>query len=290
MPRSTVRIGLVGESLQPQDPRQREPCDHSLVELKAHDVRAVRGSNVALQHALGVAARPRLLSEEVEGDAHQPIADERVGGIARLRRHGAKLLRKPHPLARAPVVHVTAPESPQRTQLMVGVLESLGQLQRGRPGRTRLALGPRRAHQRPAERRLQLHLGAGVAPRSRGERRQRALDPRPTLAEQGTLKPERHRGDRQRDTEGRVSPGGERPIERRAQIIERRAVRGQPLGGRLGVPLRVRAFEEITVILGMAPRAALDLAALGELLAGVGARRFEQPIRRDGAAEIDRDQ
>jgi hypothetical protein len=62
--------GLVGESLQPQDPRQREACDHSLVELKAHDVRAVRGSHVALQHPLGVVTRQRLLSEEVEGDAH----------------------------------------------------------------------------------------------------------------------------------------------------------------------------------------------------------------------------
>jgi len=96
--------------------------------LKAHDVRAVRGSHVALQHPLGVVARPHLLAEEVEGDTHQPIADERVGGITRLRRHGAKLLRTRQPLARAPVVHVTAPEPPQRAELMVGVVELLGQL------------------------------------------------------------------------------------------------------------------------------------------------------------------
>src|SRR5215831_9881041 len=56
------------------------------------------------------------------------------------------------------------------------------------------------------------------------------------------------------------------------------------------MPLRVRALKQIAVILGMAPRKALALAALGELLAGVRARRFEEPIRCGGTAEIDRDQ
>jgi hypothetical protein len=57
--------GLVGESLQPEHSRERDPRRDPLVELKAHDVRSIQRSDITLQHALDVAARPRLLSQEV---------------------------------------------------------------------------------------------------------------------------------------------------------------------------------------------------------------------------------
>ena len=152
--------------------------------MKAHDVRPVQGGDVALQHALDVAARPRLLSEEVETGADHPIANERVGGIPGLRRHAAKPLGKLQRLPELSIVHVTGPQPPQCAQLIVGVVKSLRQLQRGGPGGTRLARGPRCVHQRPAERGLQLQLAACVAIRACGQRRQRALDSRTTLIQQ----------------------------------------------------------------------------------------------------------
>ena len=100
----------------------------------------------------------------------------------------------------------------------------------------------------------------------------------------------RHRGDRERNTEGRVALGSERPVECRAQVIELGPVRGEPFARRLRPPLSVSALKEIAVVLGVAPPEALDLTALGELLPGVCARRLEQAIPRDGAADIDRDE
>ena len=84
---------LVGKSLEPEDARQRDARGHALVELKAHDVRPVRGADIALQHAFDVAARSRLLSEEVQRRADHPLADERIGRVARRGRHDAETAR-----------------------------------------------------------------------------------------------------------------------------------------------------------------------------------------------------
>src|SRR5439155_3048295 len=74
------------------------------------------------------------------------------------------------------------------------------------------------------------------------------------------------------------------------KVVELSSVRGQPLSGGLRLPLRLRAFEQIALILGVASPEALELAALEELFAGVRARRLEQPIRRGSAAEVGRNE
>jgi hypothetical protein len=104
---------LVGQSLEPEDTRQGHAGADSLVGSKADDVRPVRRADITLEHAFEVAACPCLLSEEVERGSEQSLADECIGGVARLRRHRAEPLRELEGLAKLPVVDVTCPESPQ---------------------------------------------------------------------------------------------------------------------------------------------------------------------------------
>jgi hypothetical protein len=175
--------GLVGKSLQPQDSGQRDTGRQALVELKAHDVRAIRRGDIAIEHTIDVPARPGLLSNEVERCAQHSITDEWVGPIACVRSQGAESLRQRQRVPERSIVDVTRPQSPQGPQPKVGVVKPFRQLERGGPRRARLARGSRRVHRRPAERGLQLHLPTRIAVRGRREHRQRALDTRMTLIE-----------------------------------------------------------------------------------------------------------
>ena len=67
--------GLIGKSLQPQDPRQDHAGHHPLVILKADGMRPVNGGDVVAEHALEVTPRVRLVSQVVQRGADQPIAD-----------------------------------------------------------------------------------------------------------------------------------------------------------------------------------------------------------------------
>ena len=111
-----------------------------------------------------------------------------------------------------------------------------------------------------------------------------------TFVQQRQSEPERHRGGREGDTDRGISARRERPIERRAQVVDVASIDGQPVGGGPRLPFRLGALEQIPVILGMAPREPLELAALDEFLACVRARRLEEPIGHDRPADVRRHQ
>src|SRR6266481_3775664 len=63
---------LIGESLQPEDPRQYHAACHLLVVLKADGVRPASRSDIAAEHALEVPPCVRLVSQVVYFDDDQP--------------------------------------------------------------------------------------------------------------------------------------------------------------------------------------------------------------------------
>ena len=102
-----------------------------------------------------------LVSEEVERNAEHSIADRPVGWIGLVRSDAEPLCQR----ERGPefcVVDATGPQPPERPQLIVGLVEALGEIERGCPGRPGLARRTPRVHQRPAKRCMQLHQAACV--------------------------------------------------------------------------------------------------------------------------------
>src|SRR4029077_8115338 len=61
---SALRVapGLVGKSLEPEDPRERDASHHSLVKLEPNQRRPLNRRGIAIEHALDVAPRIRLIS------------------------------------------------------------------------------------------------------------------------------------------------------------------------------------------------------------------------------------
>jgi hypothetical protein len=62
--------GLIGESLQPKDMRERTPRCHRLIELEAGDMRLVSGRNVLTEHALEAPSRAGLIPRIVQRGRH----------------------------------------------------------------------------------------------------------------------------------------------------------------------------------------------------------------------------
>src|SRR5438270_584788 len=80
------------------------------------------------------------------------------------------------------------------------------------------------------------------------------------------------------------------PVERCADVIDFPGVISQPFDRGPRCRLTLGAFEKITVILGVAARNMIALAALAELLERIGTGGVEQPESRSGAADIGDDQ
>jgi len=58
---------LIRKSLQPHHPRQGYTRGHPLFELKADDVRAVTGADIAAEHTLDMLPRTRLIAQKALG-------------------------------------------------------------------------------------------------------------------------------------------------------------------------------------------------------------------------------
>src|SRR6266404_5907429 len=78
---SALRVapGLVGKSLEPEDPRERDASHHSLVKLEPNQRRPLNRRGIAIEHALDVAPRIRLISPVMQRDANHSIADRQIG-------------------------------------------------------------------------------------------------------------------------------------------------------------------------------------------------------------------
>ena len=182
------------------------------------------------------------------------------------------------------------PQAPERPQLILGVVEPLGDLEGRGPGRGGVGRRALRLHQRHAPvRRRAASRGARPGP-SAAEAGERALDAAATLVHQRQLEPQRHRGDGERHADRRVAARRKGPVQRRPHVVDLAAVRGQPFGGGPRLPFGLGPLEEIPKVFGVASGHLVEFAAVGELLERVGPRRLEQPIARDCARDIRRDQ
>ena len=194
---------LIGESLEPQDARQHHARRHPLVVLKADGVRPVCGGDVVSQHVLEVTPCFRLVSQIVERDADHPTAHENLRRIGRARDTIAESFRLYQRGSTLAAADAKAPQAPERAQLILDVVQALGNLQGLGPRCGRVRSRPLRLHQRHAQCCEELHLAAVASSRARFEARQRAFDPPTTLEHQRLLEPQRH------------GSGGERHADRR---------------------------------------------------------------------------
>ena len=71
-------------------------------------------------------------------------------------------------------------------------------------------------------------------------------------------------------------------------VIDVGPVRREPLGGGPRLELGVGMLEEVSIVLGVASRDVVEFGASDELLARVGARRLQQAVVHDLAADIRR--
>jgi hypothetical protein len=78
--------GLVGESLEPEDPRERDTSHTPLVKLKPKQRRPPKRRDIAIEHALDVVPRIRLISAVMQRDANYSIADGEIGRVAAILR------------------------------------------------------------------------------------------------------------------------------------------------------------------------------------------------------------
>ena len=220
----------------------------------------------------------------------QAVGHHQVDGIGRTGDDVGEALGELQRLAEFAVVELVDAQPPERAQAIVAIAELVGELERRGPGGPRLARAPDAVHQRPAERRRQLHAqaigirGVGIEPCHR------PLDALAAFAEQRQLHPDRHGGGGQRDAGLRVAARRERPVEAGAHIVDMAAVDRKPFGLRRQFALGFGAREIAAVEFGVAARGLLLLAAGAQLLQRVGARGVEQAIMRRLAAQVGRDQ
>ncbi len=115
-------------------------------------------------------ARLLLFAEIMQRRRKQAVGhdqlDRIIGAIGDFPEAMREFERAPKPA----VIELVDRQAPQRPQQIVTVAETLGKLERSRPGRASLARTAEAVHQRPAERSRQLHaepvrsIGAIVEP------------------------------------------------------------------------------------------------------------------------------
>ena len=143
-----------------------------------------------------------------------------------------------------PLLMLPAHRPHKRPQPVIGAAEPLGELQRSVPRDARLTRRPGCIHERPAVRRVQLHDALFAHLPGRRQPFQRLLDPRAAFIDQRQMEPQRDCGHREPDGVGRFAFHGERPVERRPQVIQVHLVGRQPLRRRQGFPVERRLIEQ----------------------------------------------
>jgi hypothetical protein len=180
--------GLIRKPLKPQYARQRHACGDLLVELKAHQMRPMAGGMIAVEHMFDMPTRAGLISEEVQRDPGQSLADRPFGAFA-FRREDAEPLRKRERVLEPAFVDAVRPKAPEGPQLIIEVVQRFRKLERARPGRARLAGGPGRVHPRPGQRGVDLHFTPFALACPEPERGDRLLHAAPAFLHQRKFQP-----------------------------------------------------------------------------------------------------
>jgi hypothetical protein len=100
------------------------------------------------------------------------------------------------------------------------------------------------------------------------------------------VSPQGNRGGSQGHADRGVADRRKSPVERRAQIVDCRAVVCQPFVRWPRFRFGLGAFEKIQIASGMASRRPVELASLYELLERISSGRFEQPMAYHRAASV----
>ena len=106
--------GLVGESLEREDPRERDASHHPVVKLKPNQPRPLNRRGIATEQAFDVAARIRLISPVVQRDANYSIANRQIGQVAPILRQGVEPLSERQRDSAFAAVQPTSPKPVER--------------------------------------------------------------------------------------------------------------------------------------------------------------------------------
>ena len=133
-----------------------------------------------------------LVSEIMQRDGHEPVASMRSVLSGEFAAASAKRSASARALPNSSVVELVDAQAPERAQPEILVVEPVGQLEGRLEDRARLARAAFAIHQRPAERRQELHADA-IARRGLVERGKRRSCSLAAFGEQRQAHPQRDR-------------------------------------------------------------------------------------------------
>ena len=279
---------LIAKSLQPENARVVAIEQYSLVVL-IQDLRRPRRRDPRANQWLEVSSRTRLVSQNVQRKTDESTADRHIGAIGRLGGGGAELLGETEGdpiLARGEAMSI---ESEYRSQPVPGVVNGLGKLESLRERGVHVRAGTCAGMQDGvAKREIQAHVAAWIGGHLTSEACNGLLDSCATFRQQRQVRPQRHGCRGERHADAGIAARRKGPVEGRAQVVDVRPVGSQPLGGGPRLQFGLGMLEEVSIVLGVASRDVVEFGASGELLARVGARRLEQPVVHDRAADVRR--
>src|SRR5581483_4607492 len=99
--------------------------DDAGIKLKTRDVCPICRPGIATQHRLGMLPRAGMVAKIEQRHAYGAFAYERRRCVAVVCRRVAKLFRSIKRCANAPAIEMARPQTPQDSNLIVGVIEGL---------------------------------------------------------------------------------------------------------------------------------------------------------------------
>src|SRR5882762_10951613 len=101
------------ETLKPQHAGERHTRRDSLIELKAHGMRTIRGLDVKFQHSIEMLLRRGLIADDMESGAEHALAYPCIGRFVGAHRQRTKISRQRQCFARLSAIGSVDPERPK---------------------------------------------------------------------------------------------------------------------------------------------------------------------------------